>query len=239
MTFLRPLALAAFALCLATGSSFANVTETFDYPNGPLIPNGGWANQSGTAGTLLVDNGQAVVSQDSGSEDAELVFANDLNTGSITAVFDISVSAAAITGSDFEYFAHFSDDTDLNFLARVDVVTPNGSGDYTLGLSSDSSTNEVALPVDFAFGDTVSIELTFDLDAGLASLTAGGSSVDSTTVVMGELIDTFNLRQSNSSSDETILVDNLSITFSKAIPEPSTAAVLGLGLVAGLIRRRR
>jgi hypothetical protein len=53
-------------------------------------------------------------------------------------------------------------------------------------------------------------------------------------------LDSFALRQSDSSSNETITVDNLVITTSvMAVPEPSSFALLGLVGMAGAIRRRK
>ncbi|WP_179343330.1 T9SS type A sorting domain-containing protein [Winogradskyella ursingii] len=209
--------LAAMLTFLTFNLALAQTTvasDDFSYPDGALVGNGSWANESGTAGTLLVSGGQALVSQDNGSEDAELKFADDLATDVVTATFDIVVTApGAITGTDFEYFAHFSNDTNTNFRSRVDVIAPTLAGDYTLGLSASSSTNEVFIPVDFSFGAVVSVELSFDLDSGISSLTAGGQTVTSAGS-MGEILDTFNLRQSSSSSDETIAVDNLVVTYS-------------------------
>ncbi len=234
---------AVCGLLMVVGSSASAAvlaSEDFSYPDGALVPNGGWANQSGTAGTLLVASGEAVVSQDSGSEDAELVAGPEFSSGVYSATFDIRVEVddpnVGITGTDFEYFAHFSNDTSFNFRGRLDVVAPTAGGDYTLGLASSSSTNEVALPVDFAFGATVPVELSWDFSTGLASVTAGGNTVVSTTVLLGETLDSFNLRQSNSSSDETIFVDNLVVSH---VPEPATLALMLFGLAGiGASRRR-
>ncbi|MEM1212319.1 MAG: PEP-CTERM sorting domain-containing protein [Planctomycetota bacterium] len=226
----------------ASASASVIATETFTYPDGDLVGNGGWVNQSGTDGTLDVLSGQAVVTQDGGSEDTELVFASDLDNGLLTAAFDIVVTApSAMTGTDFEYFIHFSDDTTFSFVGRVDVQTPNGSDagdDYSLGIATFSSTGEAKLPVDFTFGDTVAVELAFDFETGLASLSAGGSTVFSTTVDDDAILDSINLRQSSSSSDETIFVDNIVISY-VAIPEPASLGLLAMGglLIAG--RRRR
>lgn len=237
----------ATILAMVSYSSFSQAsttvlaTDDFSYDDGPLVGNGGWMNQSGNEGTLLVSSGEVVVTQDSGSEDGELIFSGTkFSYGIVTAEFDIRVTApAAMTGDDFEYFAHFSDNESFAFLARLDVVTPNDTGDYTLGISSTSSTADAMLPVDFAFDTVVPVALSFNIDTGVGSVTAGGSTVSSSSISLGELVDAFNLRQSSSSSDETIFLDNLVI--SHTVPEPSTIlmalmAASGVGAVA--MRRR-
>lgn len=241
--------LASIALCgmfIVAGSSLnaqVLVDDNFNRPDGSLVgttptpgPGGVWTNHSGTIGEMQIVGGQVVVNQAAGSEDANVPFAAQ-TVGLITAVFDINVSAGApIAGEDYEYFAHFRADGDFTYPARLDIVAPNGTGDYTLGLASGSSTAETIFPTDFTFGNTVSIGLSFDLDTGLASLTVGSTTIESTTVLLGETISAFALRQAASSGDETILVDNLVIS---AVPEPTTLALGGLGLLALLMARRK
>ena len=62
---LRSVLLPVAAVALA-GSAGADVIafDNFDYPDGSLVPNGGWANHSGTPGDLLVSGGQVVVQHD-------------------------------------------------------------------------------------------------------------------------------------------------------------------------------
>ena len=203
-----------FALSI-TSLSFGQVlaTDDFTYSDGPLVGNGLWTSQGGTAGTLLVASGEAVITQDGGSEDGELKFADDLTSGTVTATFDIRVTApAAMIGTDFEYFAHFANDTEFNFRTRVDVIAPTAGGDYTLGLSATSSTNDASLTTDFSFGATVAVEISYNIDTGEASLTVGAETVTSAGST-GDTLDSFGLRQSSSSSDETIFMDNLSISY--------------------------
>ncbi|MEM1097322.1 MAG: PEP-CTERM sorting domain-containing protein [Planctomycetota bacterium] len=224
----------AAATLFAGSASASLVSDTFTYPDGNLVGNGGWVDQGGST-PLLVSGGQAVVEHGGGSrQDAEIVFADDVTTGSFTATFDVTVTDdTEISGGDYEYFAHFSDDGNFNFRGRLFVAPSNLiGGDYTLGIATSASSPEASLPIDLTYGTTYSVDLTFDLDSGLATVAIGGDSATSTTVDDDEIIDSFNLRASNSSNDETILIDNLVI-----VPEPATAFLVGLGGLAMLRRR--
>ena len=127
------------------------LSDTFTYADGSLVPNGGWANHSGTMGDLLVASGSAVVQHGVPSEDAHLEFA--AVTGNVYYALDFTVNATGpIIGGDYEYFAHFTDGGTFNFRARLDVVEAPGGGDYSVGISSISSTADAVWPADLAFG---------------------------------------------------------------------------------------
>ena len=72
---------------------------------------------------------KAVVQHGAPSEDVKLPFSSV--EGGLYVGFDFSVDdlGAPYSGSDNEYFTH------LDFKARMDVVPPSGSGDYSVGIS--------------------------------------------------------------------------------------------------------
>ncbi len=226
----------AFLICQSQGVTLAS--DDFSYPDGSLVPNGGWANHSGAEGDLLVAGGAAVIQHGTPSEDANLVF--DAQAGGvITATFDITVNDDSVIGTggtDYEYFAHFFTSGSFNFRSRLDVVAPNDTGDYSLGLSSQTSTAEATLVSDFNFGDTVSVSLSFDLADGTGSLTVNGETISGSANDPGQSINAIGFRQSDSSNNEKVIVDNLVV--STNVPEPSTALLGGMALL-GLLRRRR
>ncbi|NDV63063.1 PEP-CTERM sorting domain-containing protein [Puniceicoccales bacterium CK1056] len=226
-------------------AQFTIAADNFDRADGSLTassptpgPGSVWTSHSGTAGDLLISSGAAVVQHGVPSEDTHIRFAAQ-STGVLSAVFDISVNDdAVIGGTDFEYFAHFMTEGSFNFRSRVDVQAPTGAGDYTLGIASGSSTAEATLTTDFSFNTPVTVTLAFDLDTGIGSLTVGAETIVGTGIFLGENLDSFALRQSDSSNNETITVDNLVIT-GAVVPEPSTyAALIGL-LALGLVMVRR
>lgn len=234
-------ALIAGLMTLGSGSANADLlaSDDFSYADGSLVGNGGWTNHSGNAGDLLVSGGQAVVQHGVPSEDAGITFA-DVNSGILSAVFDIIVNDdTAIGGNDFEYFAHFQTEGSNNFRSRLDVQSGTMGGDYTLGISSTTSTAEATLTQDFMFGDTVSVVLDFDLDTGLGSLTVGSETIVGTSTDIGATLNRFSLRQSDSSNNETVLVDNLRINGTPVIPEPGSMGIIGLAGLIALVRRRK
>ena len=189
-------------------------SDDFSYADGSLISNGGWASFSGTSGDLLVASGQAVVQHGTPSEDALLAFTPV--AGNIYYGIDFSVaSAGVITGGDYEYFATFKDSS-FGFGGRLDIVEGLSGGDFTVGISSTTSTAQATWGVDLTFGVTYRAVVRFDQDAGVAQLwidasVEGDASISGTTD--GAMaIESFALRQSDSSNNETVTVDNLKIT---------------------------
>ncbi|WP_299116315.1 T9SS type A sorting domain-containing protein [uncultured Winogradskyella sp.] len=198
-----------FTILIST-ASFGQVilAEDFSYPDGSLVANSAWVNTSGTAGTFLANSGQAVILQDnSAPEDVAIDFTSV--AGDIYAGFDFSVDdlGAPISGTDFEYFAHF------DFRARLDIQAPNNTGDFTVGIASNSSTGEVSWANDLDFGVTYRAILKFDQTGGTAQLWINPvndmSTSISSTVSAPLSVSQFEFRQSNSSGDETVRVDNL------------------------------
>ena len=232
----------------STGLAFGQVIafDNFDYANGSLVPNGGWATHSGTPGDLLVASGQVVVQHGTPSEDANLGFA--AVSGIIFFGIDFSVaSGGQITGGDYEYFAHFREG--FNFSGRLDVVQALGGGDFSVGIASDESTADAIWATDLTFGTTYRAVVGYDQDANIAQLWID-AAVSSDTSIMGEdrtdpgdTVVSFALRQSDSSLNETVFVDGLVVGQSfddvaSPVPEPATLIALGLG-AAALLRRRK
>jgi len=208
-----------------------SLIDTFPTPG----PGGVWTNHSGTSGDLLLNGAQAVVQHGVPSEDAHTMFA-DQTAGVLVADFDITVSSGSpISGGDYEYFAHFMQEGTFAFLSRAYVVPVTAGGDYSLGLSTTSGGFTTQLTQDFSYGVTNHVTLTFDFGTGISSMTVGAETIYGNAIALGDTLNSFALRQSDSSNNETILVDNLVVT----IPEPTTFALVGVGLLGLLTVRRR
>jgi hypothetical protein len=232
----------------STGSGATLFDDNFDYSDGNLAGNAGWANHSGTGSLIQVSSSTVIMSHGSGSrEDINITFA-PTNSGTLSALFTLTVNNdAPISGSDFEYFAHFGTgggegNSVTDFVSRLDIVAPADSEgfDFTLGLSSKSSTAELVYGNDFTFGSPITVLLDYNIDAGLSSLKINSGDTVTTETVGPTGLDfsAFAFRQSNSSSDETITIGSLTISDSTTIPEPSSA-LLGILSLLGLLRRRR
>ena len=192
------------------------ISEDFGYADGSLTANPLWDSFSGTEGDLMITSGQALVQHGTPSEDAQIQFA--AVSGSVYYAFDFTVvdQGSPIPGSDNEYFAMFKDDG-FNYRARLDIVPPTSTGDYSVGISSVGSTADAVWATDFTYGTTYRVTVMYNQDSNIAQLWVDATS-DSDTSISGDdeedpglSIEGFALRQSDSDLNEGILVDNLRI----------------------------
>jgi hypothetical protein len=213
-----------FTFLIAT-YSFGQVilAEGFDYSDGSLVPNGGWISAGGNAGDFLVSSGQAVVQHGTPSEDVRYSFTPV--AGNVYVAFDFSVDnlgAPYSAGTDYEYFAHFNGPS-FDFRARLDVVQGTGGGDFTVGISSSTSTAQAIWGSDLTFGVIYRAVVRYNQDSGAAELWIDAAAEGDTSIAGladgATVIEGFSLRQSDSSENETVRVDNLMIgqTFSDVV----------------------
>jgi hypothetical protein len=206
-------AIATCAFISVNANAEMIVFDNFDYPDGPLVPNGGWANHSGTVGDLLVVGGEVVVQHGAPSEDANLAFAPVSGNVYFGIDFTVNDPGGAIPGTDNEYFAHFR--TGFDFAARLDVVPATSGGDYSVGIASDESTADAVWPTDLTYGTTYRAVVRYDQDANIAELWINASSSSDTSILgedradPGDAVDSVALRQSDSDLNESINVDGL------------------------------
>ncbi|GAB4158756.1 MAG: hypothetical protein Tsb0033_12300 [Winogradskyella sp.] len=194
------------------------VYEDFDYADGSLTSNPNWTDFSGTTGDLLVSSGQAVVQHGTPSEDASIAFSPV--SGDIYYAFDFTVvnPGSPITGGDYEYFALFKDDN-FAFGARIDVVEANTPGnDFTVGISTSNSTADATWASDLSFDTVYRATVRYNQDTNIAELWINANNSTDTSILgtdeadPGIGITQFALRQSDSSLNEGILIDNLVIS---------------------------
>ena len=202
---------------LITTLSFGQVilSEDFSYPDGSLVGNGTWANHSGTAGDMLVASGQVQVQHGTPSEDANIPFTSV--TGDIYFGIDFVVAdlGAPYSGTDNEYFANFKNDG-FTLVGRLDIVAPSGAGDFSVGISSSSSTANETWANDLAYGTTYRAIVRYNQDSGTSQLWIDPTASTDTSISGGTgtitTVTQFALRQSDSSENELVTVDNLIVS---------------------------
>ena len=209
-----------FLTILISGASFGQVlaSDDFSYANGPLVPNGGWTNHSGTEGDLLVASNRLIIEHGAPSEDAHLPFT--AVSGKIYFAFDFIVvdPGAVIPGTDNEYFAHFMEVGTFNFRGRMDLVPAPNGGDFTVGISSTGSTADATWPNDLSYGTSYRATVMYDQDANIAQLWIDASTEADASILgadgddPGTVINGFGVRQSDSDVNESIILDNLIVS---------------------------
>jgi len=131
-------------LAISAAPAFATVllSDGFSYVNGPLPPNGGWANFSGAGTEIQVVSGRAVVDHNSAPDD-QILFPVQSTSSKTYACFDVIVPAGAAQPKAV-YFAMLKDGGTSVFVSRVYVVGLS-SGGMTFAISHSSTSATVGL----------------------------------------------------------------------------------------------
>ena len=235
------------------------------YPNGNLVGNDGWTQQSTTTTSpIQVSSGRALV----GATGQDIF--NTLSTPytlvdgtSFYIGATLNLSAATATG---DYFLHWGTLPQGNtFMSRV-FVKSSGTG-YVLGYLETSGTGTTTYgttvlnfgqdyrmvlaynPVAGPLNDTAAVYVDPDDLTVEANNTPYLSDTWTTTTAEQTTLATINLRQGGSTSGPTLAIDDLGLatTFAEAatftpapVPEPTSLSLLGgFGLLAWFVNRRR
>lgn len=198
------------AMLAGPASAVILVSEGFSYPNGNLVPNGGWANYSGANVDIQVANGRAVGGAvPNNQNDDHILFAAQPTNAKTYACFEVMIPTPAAAGAPKAiYFASLKDAGATNLVSRV-YVLPLAGGGWTFGLSHSSTSATVGVVAwPNALNYDTSYRLVVNYDPGLKTSTLwvnanveSDPSVSITNSATAALaVSGFGLRQSNSAS---------------------------------------
>lgn len=229
-------ALAALGLvALAATAQAQLLTDTFTYPDGPLVgaPGSPWVTTSGTAGQLNVVSGELFLSDDDG-EDAAAPFSMAITDGVLSASFTFRADSDEASSAAGDYIAHFLNTGGSTQIARFFLINAANADEFSIGVSTTAATPNATFAGTFAVGQILNVTLSYDFTSDLASLSIGGfGTIIATDAVNFASIDRFQWREGAGSQGDAF-VDNLSV-----VPEPATWMLMGLGLLLGAQRLRR
>ena len=173
---MKKLVTALFALVLFAGTSSAQslLKETFAYPVGNLVGQGGWtAHNAGGTTPIQVSatslsftgytstGGQSAVLGTAGGEDANTPFTGQ-TAGSVYASFMVNFSSVTTTTG---YFAHFFQTTNT-FYARL-YAKSDGAGGVNLGISkAGNAGTEVYSPTSYGLNTTYLVVIKYTFNTG-------------------------------------------------------------------------
>jgi trimeric autotransporter adhesin len=251
----------AAAALTAQGAVLSNVSFNSPiYSDGAIIGQDGWLiTGTSTVNPINVTNTatDGVVPLTTTGQDVRRPFTTAVSPSDTSIYYSLNVnlSAAQATG---DYFAHLGDGGTSLFYGRL-FAKSEGAG-FVLGLTTSSGTPTYGTTV-LSFGTEYQIVARYDVVSGGTTNDTGALYVNPTSAtegsntlyVAGTTVGTDatgitafthqNLRQGAAANAPTLTVDDFRVatTFAEAaaIPEPASLAVLGLGSLMGLRRRRR
>ena len=213
------------------------LSESFTYSDGSLVGNSSWEHSGGATGNLLVASGKAVVQHGTPDEDLFLPFTPV--SGSIYFAFDffVIVQENPISGTDNEYFAHLKNDA-YGYAAKIDIVPPSAGGDFSVGIATLANTANSTWATDLVFNTDYRVTVKYDQVNNTTDLWIDATA-ETDVSISGEIptsspiaVESFGLRQSDSSTNEGILIDNLTIaqTFSETLSSNTVSTMTDFNL---------
>jgi len=255
-SFLAASLAALFLTASADAALFWN--DEFNYADGELtvydgsganVSGGAWYPHSGTgfAPPIMVSGGQAILRQGNpASEDATRDTGSTLAAGEtlyasyIFSVEDLRGGVEAFNG-DEAYFAHF-----IGFKSRVHLRDGSDANHYTLGLAGSWGAPGVEWGSDLNFDTQYQMIISYEFDTGISKMWVDPASEGSTSVsdVSSASVGLTGvaMRQDFISSGDHAVVSIDAVAagtdFASVLPEPASLALLALGGITVLRRRK-
>jgi len=231
--------------------------DSFSYSDGNLVGQGSWLQSGATATNPIQVSSNAAVVNNTG-QDAYKAFSSNVTATPGTSIFtvlDVTVTTAAAAG---DYFVHLSDPagTTTNFYQRLFIRSATGGFNFGILETSGATASygptvlslntpyRVVTAWTFASGvlnDTFTVYIN-PTDIIPANNTAYVSKSWTSATAEPTQLAAGNLRQSSASYGATVDLFRVTDDFALAVvPEPSTWALIGLGLgfTVWNLRRKR
>jgi hypothetical protein len=229
-------------------------SDTFTYPDGTLVGQGGWV-QTGTTATspIQIAGGRAVLGTSGQDVNAPVGPFNLVDGSSIYLGATINVTSAQTAGDYFLNWAPSSGST--IYESRTEIRDAGGAG-FNVGLIQTASATISWGSGVYSYGQDYRMVVGYNSVTGTLNDT-GDVWMNGTQEVTGAVwtpsvnaeptvLGSVNLRQGSSTAAPALSIDDLNVatTFAEVatftpVPEPSTVALIGLGLIALDIIRRR
>ena len=235
-------------------------SDTFDlYTAGDLAGQGPWLqNGSSTATPVQVNNGRVWLGTSGQDLNAPLSSPLTLVDGTTFYIgATINLSAAQSAG---DYFLHWSPATSSTIYISRLYAKADGAGGFLLGYVETSGTGASLTygTQSLSFNQDYRVVVAYDVVSGAVNDTARvyvnptdwnvegnntpylsdvWNSASAESTVFGAI----NLRQGSAANAPTLSLDNLAVatTFVEVVPEPSSLALAGLGLLSFILWRRK
>lgn len=236
-------------------------SDNFDSYSGTLAGQGTWVQNGSSAVTpIQVTGGKAMIG--SSGQDLNAPITPNYNLVDGTPFYigaTINLSAAQTSG---DYFLHWSPATgSSSFLSRLFAKSTTGGyllgyvetaggavvsyGTTTLSLNQDYRVVIAYDPVAGTLNDTASVYVDPTSYGSEGANTPYVTKSWTSTIAESTVLGAINLRQGSATAAPTLSLDDLVVSTAfgdmqvVTVPEPCTASLVGLGLLAGTLIRRR
>ncbi|GJM27095.1 MAG: hypothetical protein DHS20C16_35100 [Phycisphaerae bacterium] len=243
----------------ATANAALHWSDGFDYADGELtvydgtgadVSGGVWTPRGGTGfpTAVIVDSGEAILRQGNpASEDVSRSVPALAAGQTLYASFTFSVED--LRGGTESFDADQSYPFHLDFRSRVHLLDGTDANSFTLGLAGTSGAPDGIWGSDLAFDTYHQVIVSYEFDTGISEMWVNPVNMASASVTSasppGGGLDTVDLRQDfindgNGGDHGVVSVDAAAAgsDFGSVLPEPASLALLALGGVTVLRRRR-